>query len=91
MSGRRILKLADDLPKVALALSLHAPNQELREKLVPSGKAFQLDRLMAALDIYLEKARPAPSSCLASDRASVLVCKDVFCLVRRNGDDLPIY
>ena len=38
-----------------LALSLHAPNQDLREKIVPSARAYPMDRLMAALDDYLTK------------------------------------
>lgn len=36
----------------SLALSLHAPTQELRQTIVPSAKAFKLDRLMAAVGEY---------------------------------------
>ncbi|ORX99370.1 hypothetical protein K493DRAFT_313250 [Basidiobolus meristosporus CBS 931.73] len=50
-----ILKLATDLPKVSLALSLHAPNQEIREQLVPSARSYRLDKLMGAIDTYQEK------------------------------------
>ena len=32
------------LPSVSLALSLHAPTQELRQTIVPSAKAFKLDK-----------------------------------------------
>ena len=36
-----------------LALSLHAPNQELREKLIPTiAKGYTLDKLMEAIDRY---------------------------------------
>lgn len=48
----RILQLADDLPGVSLALSLHAPNQALRRSLVPSAAAYPLERLMAAIATY---------------------------------------
>lgn len=48
----RILQLATDLPGVSLALSLHAPNQELRKSIVPSAAAYKLDKLMAAVDTY---------------------------------------
>ena len=34
---------------VSLALSLHAPNQELRKELVPSARAYKLDKLMDAI------------------------------------------
>lgn len=51
----RIKQMADDLPGVSLALSLHAPTQELRQKIVPSARAYKLDKLMAAVDEYQQK------------------------------------
>jgi len=48
----RIVDLARDLPGVSLALSLHAPDQALRERLVPSARAAPLPRLLAAVDAY---------------------------------------
>lgn len=53
----RILQLADDLPGVSLALSLHAPNQALRRTLVPSAAAYPLERLMAAVATYQDRTR----------------------------------
>ena len=49
----RLLQLARDAPKVNLALSLHAPNQRLRSELVPSAKAWHIDRIMEALDEFI--------------------------------------
>ncbi|EFJ40175.1 hypothetical protein VOLCADRAFT_108314 [Volvox carteri f. nagariensis] len=46
----RIKQLAQDLPGVSLALSLHAPTQELRAKIVPSARAYKLPVLMDAGD-----------------------------------------
>jgi adenine C2-methylase RlmN of 23S rRNA A2503 and tRNA A37 len=37
---------------VSLALSLHAPDQELRRTIVPSARAYPLERLMAAVGDY---------------------------------------
>lgn len=51
----RILDLADDLPTVSFALSLHAPTQELRQQIVPSAKAYKLDKLVAAVKEYQRK------------------------------------
>ena len=48
----RIRALAAELPGVSLALSLHAPNQALRQRIVPSARAYPLDRLMAAVSEY---------------------------------------
>jgi 23S rRNA (adenine2503-C2)-methyltransferase len=41
---------------VALAVSLHAPNDALRDRLVPVNKKYPLDDLIAACNRYLEKA-----------------------------------
>jgi 23S rRNA (adenine2503-C2)-methyltransferase len=41
---------------VALAVSLHAPNDELRDQLVPINKKYPLKELLAACNRYLEKA-----------------------------------
>eukprot|EP00198_Chlamydomonas_reinhardtii_P000691 XP_001690026.1 predicted protein [Chlamydomonas reinhardtii] len=48
----RIKQLAEDLPGVSLALSLHAPTQELRLQIVPSARAYKLDKLMEAVRSY---------------------------------------
>lgn len=55
------MQLADDLPGVSLAVSLHAPNQQLRQTIVPSAKAYPLPKLMAALETYLDKSRQKDS------------------------------
>jgi len=50
-------KFIDDKLPVSLAFSLHAPNQELREKLVPTiAKFYTLDKLMAVLDRYTKES-----------------------------------
>ena len=49
----KMLALARDFPEVRLALSLHAPNQALREKIVPTATAYPLPKIIAALDAYL--------------------------------------
>jgi 23S rRNA (adenine2503-C2)-methyltransferase len=48
-------KLRDECP-VALAVSLHAPNDALRNVLVPINQKYPLHELMAACLRYLEKA-----------------------------------
>ncbi|HLD08609.1 MAG TPA: 23S rRNA (adenine(2503)-C(2))-methyltransferase RlmN, partial [Methylophilaceae bacterium] len=48
-------RLRDDCP-VALAVSLHAPNDTLRDEIVPINKKYPLKQLMAACQRYLEKA-----------------------------------
>jgi 23S rRNA (adenine2503-C2)-methyltransferase len=41
---------------VALAVSLHAPNDALRDRLVPLNRKYPLRELIAACNRYLEKA-----------------------------------
>ena len=48
-------RLAQDCP-VALAVSLHAPNDELRDKLVPLNRKHPLRELLDACNRYLEHA-----------------------------------
>ena len=48
-------RLADECP-VALAVSLHAPNDKLRDELVPINRKYPLRELMAACNRYLQKA-----------------------------------
>ena len=49
-------RLREDCP-VALAVSLHAPNDRLRDELVPINQKYPLKELMAACQRYLEKAQ----------------------------------
>ncbi|NOZ44492.1 MAG: radical SAM protein [bacterium] len=49
-----IEKLISDNIDVKLAVSLHAPNQKLREKLIPFAKFYPLDQLLEVLDRYVK-------------------------------------
>lgn len=46
-------RLGERLP-ISLAISLHAPNDALRNELVPINEKYPLDQLMAACDRYAE-------------------------------------
>ena len=50
----KIDQLAKDID-VALAISLHAPNDELRNELVPINKKYPLEQLIAACQRYIAK------------------------------------
>lgn len=50
-----IKKLAQEPLQVNLALSLHAPNQELREKIMPIAKPYKIPILMEAIQDYMDK------------------------------------
>lgn len=50
-----IEKLGNDFPQVSLAISLHAPNDETRRKIMPVDHTYPIDALMKALDDYVAK------------------------------------
>lgn len=51
----KIYEFADEGMQINFAVSLHAPNQEARQKLMPIAKAYKLDQLMEAVKYYTEK------------------------------------
>ena len=52
-----IERLADEDIQVKLALSLHAPNDQDRGRLMPVNKKFPIERLMKACQTYREKTK----------------------------------
>ena len=52
-----IERFAEDFPQVNLAVSLHAPNDEIRRRTMPVAKAYAYDDLMRACREYTEKTR----------------------------------
>ena len=57
VSAKSIERFAIDLPSVSLAISLHASNQQLRERLTPAAKGLKLDKLINAVDYYISKTK----------------------------------
>lgn len=51
----RIYDFADEGLQINFAISLHAPNTELRSRLMPINKAYDLGDLMKAVKYYTEK------------------------------------
>ena len=51
---KAIPKLATLKLQCKLAVSLHAPNQQLREQLVPSAKNYDIDQLLRDCSLYFQ-------------------------------------
>ena len=51
----KIKEFMNENIQVNLAISLHAPNNEIRNKIMPVNKAYSIDDLMACLDLYISK------------------------------------
>ena len=50
-----IEKFTADFPQTSLAVSLHAPNDEVRKKIMPVDYTYPLDKLMLSLDNYTKE------------------------------------
>lgn len=53
--SEKIYEFTDLNLQVHLAISLHAPNNELRTKIMKINKAIPLEKLMEAMDYYIDK------------------------------------
>ncbi|WP_010282565.1 23S rRNA (adenine(2503)-C(2))-methyltransferase RlmN [Bacillus timonensis] len=51
----KIYKFADEQLQINFAISLHAPNTEIRSRLMPINRAYKLPDLMEAVRYYIEK------------------------------------
>jgi 23S rRNA (adenine2503-C2)-methyltransferase len=49
-----ILRLAEENMHVTLSISLHAPNDEIREKIMPINRKHSIDKILEACKIYTE-------------------------------------
>lgn len=50
-----ILAFSYDFPQVSLAISLHAPFDDIRNELVPINRVYPLSLLLVAIDQYIER------------------------------------
>jgi hypothetical protein len=68
----RIYDLTRDLPDVILAVSLHAPNQQLRRTIVPSAEHYKMEGLIEAIDNHMDcrAAELSPRAAAADDDES---------------------
>ncbi|OLO28175.1 23S rRNA (adenine(2503)-C(2))-methyltransferase RlmN [Alkalihalophilus pseudofirmus] len=53
--SEKIYEFADLKMQVNLAISLHAPNNELRTRIMKINRAIPIEKLMKAIDYYIEK------------------------------------
>ncbi|MEK7478468.1 MAG: 23S rRNA (adenine(2503)-C(2))-methyltransferase RlmN, partial [Patescibacteria group bacterium] len=50
-----IKKLADEDMQINLAISLHAPDNETRSKIMPANKNYPIEKILKAVDEYIKK------------------------------------
>lgn len=49
----RMLEIANDLPQINLAVSLHAPNDAIRNKIMPINRRYSMDELLKACSTHV--------------------------------------
>jgi 23S rRNA (adenine2503-C2)-methyltransferase len=52
-----ILMLSNEKLPVNLSISLHAPNDEIRDKIMPVNKRYSIDKIIEACKIYTEESK----------------------------------
>ncbi|MFI5333757.1 MAG: 23S rRNA (adenine(2503)-C(2))-methyltransferase RlmN [Chlamydiales bacterium] len=52
-----ITRFAEEELKVNLVLSLHAPNQRIRQKIIPYARKYALEEILSAMRYFTEKTR----------------------------------
>jgi len=52
-----IKKLSQEKLQVNLAISLHAPNNNLRSKLMPINRKYPIEKILATVDDYIKKTK----------------------------------
>jgi 23S rRNA (adenine2503-C2)-methyltransferase len=57
----KIIQLAEENHPVGLAISLHAPNQEIREQIMPIARKFPFNELMESIYYYYQKTKRRPT------------------------------
>ena len=50
----RIMSLIDDAPHITLCISLHAPNNEIRDRLMPINSKWRMEELLPAAKAYAD-------------------------------------
>jgi 23S rRNA (adenine2503-C2)-methyltransferase len=51
----KIKQFAEDFPQVNLAISLHAPNDQIRQSMMPISKRYSISELLGACKYYIDK------------------------------------
>ncbi|WP_286926178.1 MULTISPECIES: 23S rRNA (adenine(2503)-C(2))-methyltransferase RlmN [Lysinibacillus] len=81
----RIYQFADEQLQINFAVSLHAPNQEARQKLMPIARAYKLDELMEAVRYYTKKTGRRVSfeyGLMSGENDSVEIAEELSALIK---------
>ena len=81
----KIYEFADEGMQINFAVSLHAPNQEARQKLMPIARAYKLDELLEAVRYYTKKTGRRVTfeyGLMSGENDSVEVAEELSALIK---------
>ena len=81
----KIYEFADEGMQINFAVSLHAPNQEARQKLMPIARAYKLDELLEAVRYYTKKTGRRVTfeyGLMSGENDSVEVAEELAALIK---------
>lgn len=81
----KIYQFADEQLQINFAVSLHAPNQEARQKLMPIARAYKLEELMEAVRYYTKKTGRRVSfeyGLMSGENDSVEIAEELSALIK---------
>ncbi|KAJ3333673.1 sorting nexin [Gonapodya sp. JEL0774] len=73
---------------LSLALSLHAPTQELRERIVPTAKGYALDKILKAVDAFAEQQNGNGRVPMTSNKARRVLVE--YVLIKDVNDSMDV-
>lgn len=81
----KIYQFADEELQINFAVSLHAPNQEARQKLMPIARAYKIDELLEAVRYYTKKTGRRVSfeyGLMSGENDSVEIAEELAALIK---------
>ncbi|MFF5993264.1 23S rRNA (adenine(2503)-C(2))-methyltransferase RlmN [Lysinibacillus sp. KU-BSD001] len=81
----KIYQFADEQLQINFAVSLHAPNQEARQKLMPIARAYKIDELLEAVRYYTKKTGRRVTfeyGLMSGENDSVEVAEELAALIK---------
>ena len=81
----KIYEFADEGMQINFSVSLHAPNQEARQKLMPIARAYKLDELLEAVRYYTNKTGRRVTfeyGLMSGENDSVEVAEELSALIK---------
>ncbi len=89
-----IQRLTREFPQINLAYSLHAPNAELRKRLMPVERRWPMEQILDALNAHIRRTHRRvflAYTLLKNQNDTIAHARELGQLLRKNPKELPLY